>query len=266
VVIGDGRLSLRLGDKRMIHDPQAHPNTIYGRSVHLEASVAYPFTFEYRIGHRDAKVRVLWLADELPFQTMPRRNFYTRPPCAEANADQLAGLFRIDPRAGGSPLQILPGKRYQILNAATRLALDAKAEGHGEKSRCRLEVPKPDDLGQQWTFEPGGDGAFSLRNIKNHHFLDGNTAEPDPKVQPVIFWNTGGAPWQQWLLVDNGDGTVKLLDRDAFRALDLRADAAAGAELIRTPRRHRDDARQRWILKELPEDGVQGVGESGIVR
>lgn len=159
-----------------------------------------------------------------------------------------------EPDEEGHPAGIDPENVYVLQNADGDRVVDVAEAATANGARIHL-WDRHDAEHQQWRFVPVDGGHYELEGVASDKLLQIPTGEDDDPGA-VILTRTG-SPNQHWQVVEAGDGTVRLLNRETGQALE----GQGGGTEDGTPVAHGPDEghpHQQWRLLPLdPSDEDQ---------
>jgi len=149
-------------------------------------------------------------------------------PTDDPNADAfemtgMVGLFEDLPTTAGSPFS----GTYEIKNNASGLSIGVQGDS-GANSAPIVQNPDTGDSGASWTFVPESNGYYEIKNALTGQLLNVTNQSGAPGAL-IVQWPAGGlVPGNdQWLPVQNADGSWSFYNRDSGLALDDTANSTA---------------------------------------
>jgi Ricin-type beta-trefoil lectin domain/Glycosyl hydrolase family 76/Ricin-type beta-trefoil lectin domain-like len=140
----------------------------------------------------------------------------------------MVGLYEDLPATAASPFT----GNYEIKNSTSGLSLGVKGDSTANSAPV-VENPDTGDTGASWTFVPESNGYYEIKNALSGQLLNVSAASGAPGAL-VVQWPAGGlVPGNdQWLPVQNPDGTWSFYNRNSQLALDDPAGSTtAGTQL-----------------------------------
>jgi predicted alpha-1,6-mannanase (GH76 family) len=137
--------------------------------------------------------------------------------------ESMVGLFEDLPSTAASPFS----GTYEIKNNASGLSIGVQGDS-GANSAPIVQNPDTGDSGASWTFVQESNGYYEIKNARTGQLLNVTNASGTPGAL-IVQWPAGGlVPGNdQWLPVQNADGSWSFYNRDSGLALDDTANSTA---------------------------------------
>jgi predicted alpha-1,6-mannanase (GH76 family) len=142
-------------------------------------------------------------------------------PTTETNPDayemeSMVGLFEDLPTTAGSPFS----GNYEIKNNASGQSIGIQGDSSANAAPV-VQNPDTGDSGASWTFVPESNGYYEIKNALTGQLLNVNAQSGAPGAL-IVQWPAGGigAGNDQWLPVQNADGSWSFYNRNSGLALD----------------------------------------------
>jgi predicted alpha-1,6-mannanase (GH76 family) len=135
----------------------------------------------------------------------------------------MVSVFENLPSTAASPFT----GSYEIKSNASEQSLGVQGDS-GANSAPIVQNPDTDDSGASWTFVPESNGYYEIKNARAGQLLNVNNQSGAPGAL-IVQWPAGGlVPGNdQWLPVQNADGSWSFYNRDSGLALDDTAGSTA---------------------------------------
>jgi hypothetical protein len=150
-------------------------------------------------------------------------------PTTESNPDayemeSMVGLFEDLPATAASPFS----GNYEIKDNASGLSVGVQGDS-GANAAPIVQNSDTGDSGASWTFVQESNGYYEIKNALTGQLLNVNGQSGAPGAL-VVQWPAGGlaAGNDQWLPVQNADGSWSFYNRNSGLALDDPASSTAG--------------------------------------
>jgi predicted alpha-1,6-mannanase (GH76 family) len=186
-------------------------------------------------------------------------------PTNDANPDAfemigMVGLYEDLPATAASPF----AGNYEIKNSTSGLSLGVQGDSTANSAPV-VQSPDSGDTGASWTFVQESNGYYEIKNVLSGQLLNVSNQSGAPGAL-IVQWPAGGlVPGNdQWLPVQNTDGTWSFYNRDSQLALDDPASStSAGTQYEQwTPN---NTANQKFTLTSR-STGTGPAPASGAVR
>ena len=171
----------------------------------------------------------------------------------------MVSVFENLPATAASPFS----GSYEIQSNVSGLSVGVQGDS-GADSAPVVQNPDTGDNGASWTFVPESNGYYEIKNVLTGQLLNVNAQSGAPGAL-IVQWPAGGlVPGNdQWLPVQNADGSWSFYNRDSGLALDDTASStAAGAQYDQwTPN---NNLNQKFTLISRSSGAAPAVGPGPV--